>query len=91
MLLRKPKSLNLKLELLMGAFHPSAACQDHNYLFTHPQIQLSAKDLEDEKCDNQHLQRQLHKILKELRKTKETVARLEREVRNGLWCIRHMG
>uniref|UniRef100_A0A3B4DEV6 TSG101 and ALIX binding domain-containing protein n=1 Tax=Pygocentrus nattereri TaxID=42514 RepID=A0A3B4DEV6_PYGNA len=43
------------------------------------QIQLSAKDLEDEKRDNQHLQRQLHKILKELRKAKDRVARLECE------------
>uniref|UniRef100_A0A4W4ES62 TSG101 and ALIX binding domain-containing protein n=1 Tax=Electrophorus electricus TaxID=8005 RepID=A0A4W4ES62_ELEEL len=52
----------------------------HNiYLFVHPQIQVSAKDLEDEKRDNQHLQRQLHKILKELRKSKDKVARLECE------------
>ncbi|XP_066517363.1 centrosomal protein of 55 kDa-like [Hoplias malabaricus] len=43
------------------------------------QIQMSAKDLEDEKRDNQHLQRQLHKILKELRKAKDKVARLESE------------
>ncbi|XP_026880769.2 centrosomal protein of 55 kDa-like [Electrophorus electricus] len=43
------------------------------------QIQVSAKDLEDEKRDNQHLQRQLHKILKELRKSKDKVARLECE------------
>uniref|UniRef100_A0A3B4DEU8 TSG101 and ALIX binding domain-containing protein n=1 Tax=Pygocentrus nattereri TaxID=42514 RepID=A0A3B4DEU8_PYGNA len=67
------------LESLMDVFHPSVLRQGNNYLFTHPQIQLSAKDLEDEKRDNQHLQRQLHKILKELRKAKDRVARLECE------------
>ncbi|XP_072526170.1 centrosomal protein of 55 kDa-like [Salminus brasiliensis] len=48
------------------------------------QIQMSAKDLEDEKRDNHHLQRQLYRVLKELRKAKDQVARLESEVRSGL-------
>uniref|UniRef100_A0A4W4EP80 TSG101 and ALIX binding domain-containing protein n=1 Tax=Electrophorus electricus TaxID=8005 RepID=A0A4W4EP80_ELEEL len=48
------------------------------------QIQVSAKDLEDEKRDNQHLQRQLHKILKELRKSKDKVARLEYKLSGDL-------
>ncbi|MCI4394928.1 hypothetical protein PGIGA_G00174450 [Pangasianodon gigas] len=43
------------------------------------QIQLSARDLEDEKRDNQHLQWQLHRVLKELRKAKDKVAILESE------------
>lgn len=43
------------------------------------QIQVSAKDLEDEKRDCQYLRQQLHKVLKELRKAKDHVARLQSE------------
>ncbi|XP_030628102.1 centrosomal protein of 55 kDa-like [Chanos chanos] len=43
------------------------------------QIQQSAKDLEDEKRDNQHLRRQLHKVLRELRKAKDYIVNLELE------------
>lgn len=45
------------------------------------QIQLYAKNLEDEKHDNQHLQWQLHRVLKELQKATDKVAILESEVR----------
>nr|XP_029540502.1 centrosomal protein of 55 kDa-like isoform X3 [Oncorhynchus nerka] len=41
------------------------------------QIQLSAKDFENEKLDRQSLQHQLHKVLKELRKARDQIARLE--------------
>ncbi|XP_056286288.1 centrosomal protein of 55 kDa [Pseudoliparis swirei] len=41
------------------------------------QIQLSAKDFEDEKLDRQSMQHQLHKVLKELRKARDQIARLE--------------
>uniref|UniRef100_A0A8C3G9C7 Centrosomal protein 55 like n=1 Tax=Cyclopterus lumpus TaxID=8103 RepID=A0A8C3G9C7_CYCLU len=41
------------------------------------QIQLSAKDFEDEKIDRQSMQHQLHKVLKELRKARDQIARLE--------------
>ncbi|CAG5906358.1 unnamed protein product [Menidia menidia] len=41
------------------------------------QIQLSAKDFEDEKIDRQSMQQQLHKVLKELRKARDQIAKLE--------------
>ncbi|KAM6956282.1 centrosomal protein of 55 kDa-like [Aplochiton taeniatus] len=41
------------------------------------QIQVSFKDLEDEKRDCQYLQKQLHKVLRELRKAKDHVAKLD--------------
>ncbi|XP_029934578.1 centrosomal protein of 55 kDa isoform X2 [Myripristis murdjan] len=41
------------------------------------QIQLSAKDFENEKIDRQSMQHQLHKVLKELRKARDQIARLE--------------
>ncbi|KAF5899512.1 centrosomal protein of 55 kDa, partial [Clarias magur] len=41
------------------------------------QIQLSARDFENEKLDRQSLQHQLHKVLKELRKARDQIARLE--------------
>ncbi|XP_055751755.1 centrosomal protein of 55 kDa-like isoform X2 [Salvelinus fontinalis] len=41
------------------------------------QIQLSAKDFENEKLDRQSLQHQLHKVLKELRKARDQITRLE--------------
>ncbi|XP_035002433.2 centrosomal protein of 55 kDa isoform X1 [Hippoglossus stenolepis] len=41
------------------------------------QIQFSAKDFEDEKIDRQSMQHQLHKVLKELRKARDQIAKLE--------------
>ncbi|XP_061564544.1 centrosomal protein of 55 kDa [Cololabis saira] len=41
------------------------------------QIQLSAKDSEDERIDRQSMQHQLHKVLKELRKARDQIAKLE--------------
>uniref|UniRef100_A0A1A8BN96 Centrosomal protein 55 like n=1 Tax=Nothobranchius kadleci TaxID=1051664 RepID=A0A1A8BN96_NOTKA len=41
------------------------------------QIQLSAKDFENEKSNRQSMQQQLHKVLKELRKAREQIAQLE--------------
>ncbi|XP_039992228.1 centrosomal protein of 55 kDa isoform X2 [Xiphias gladius] len=41
------------------------------------QIQLSAKDSETEKIDRQSMQHQLHKVLKELRKARDQIAKLE--------------
>ncbi|XP_010893933.1 centrosomal protein of 55 kDa [Esox lucius] len=41
------------------------------------QIQLSAKDFENEKLDRQSLQHQLHKVLKELRKAQDQITKLE--------------
>ncbi|KAK9530373.1 hypothetical protein VZT92_011878 [Zoarces viviparus] len=41
------------------------------------QIQLSAKDSEDEKIDRQSMQQQLHKVLKELRKARDQITKLE--------------
>lgn len=38
---------------------------------------MSAKDFENEKLDRQSLQYQLHKVLKELRKAREQIAKLE--------------
>ncbi|KAM4607457.1 centrosomal protein of 55 kDa-like [Polymixia lowei] len=47
------------------------------------QIQVSSKDLEDEKRDCLHLQKQLHRVLKELHKTRDPVTkRSEREPRD---------
>lgn len=44
------------------------------------QIQLSAKESENEKVDRQTLQHQLHKVLKELRKARDQITRLESSV-----------
>lgn len=44
------------------------------------QIQLSSRDFENEKLDRQSLQHQLHKVLKELRKAREQITRLESAV-----------
>ncbi|XP_033885687.1 centrosomal protein of 55 kDa [Acipenser ruthenus] len=41
------------------------------------QIHMSTKDFESEKLDRQSLQQQLHKVLKELRKAREQITRLE--------------
>ncbi|KPP74755.1 centrosomal protein of 55 kDa-like [Scleropages formosus] len=41
------------------------------------QIQMSARDFENEKLDRQTLQQQLHKVLKELRKARDQITRLE--------------
>ncbi|KAM3592476.1 uncharacterized protein V6R79_019584 [Siganus canaliculatus] len=41
------------------------------------QIQLSAKDFENEKIDRQNMQHQLHKVLKELRKARDQITKLE--------------
>ncbi|XP_053485798.1 centrosomal protein of 55 kDa-like [Ictalurus furcatus] len=41
------------------------------------QIQLSARDFENEKQDRQSLQHLLHKVLKELRKARDQITRLE--------------
>nr|XP_057917694.1 centrosomal protein of 55 kDa isoform X2 [Doryrhamphus excisus] len=41
------------------------------------QIQLSVKDFENEKLDRQSVQHQLHKVLKELRKARDQIAKLE--------------
>ncbi|XP_051925382.1 centrosomal protein of 55 kDa [Hippocampus zosterae] len=41
------------------------------------QIQLSVQDFENEKLDRQSVQHQLHKVLKELRKARDQIAKLE--------------
>ncbi|XP_063749140.1 centrosomal protein of 55 kDa isoform X2 [Eleginops maclovinus] len=41
------------------------------------QIKLSAKDFENEKLDRQSMQHQLHKVLKELRKARDQITKLE--------------
>ncbi|XP_071317927.1 centrosomal protein of 55 kDa [Trachinotus anak] len=41
------------------------------------QIQFSTKDFENEKIDRQSMQHQLHKVLKELRKARDQIAKLE--------------
>ncbi|XP_029978259.1 centrosomal protein of 55 kDa isoform X1 [Sphaeramia orbicularis] len=41
------------------------------------QIQLSAKDFENERIDRQGMQHQLHKVLKELRKARDQITKLE--------------
>ncbi|XP_009700533.1 PREDICTED: centrosomal protein of 55 kDa [Cariama cristata] len=41
------------------------------------QIQICTTDFENEKLDRQNLQHQLHKVLKELRKAREQITRLE--------------
>ncbi|KAK3529409.1 hypothetical protein QTP70_031125 [Hemibagrus guttatus] len=41
------------------------------------QIQMSARDFENERLDRQSLQHQLHKVLKELRKARDQITRLE--------------
>lgn len=49
--------------------------------FGHPQIKLSAKDLEDKEHDNQRIQSQLKRALKELRRALKKVETFDSEVR----------
>lgn len=51
-----------------------------SYISPLPKIQLSAKDFENEKIDRQSMQHQLHKVLKELRKARDQIAKLESAV-----------
>lgn len=51
-----------------------------SYISPPPKIQLSAKDFENEKIDRQSMQHQLHKVLKELRKARDQIAKLESAV-----------
>ena len=48
--------------------------------FVPSKIQLSAKEFEDEKTDRQSMQHQLQKMLKELRKARDQITRLESAV-----------
>ena len=43
-------------------------------------IKLSAKDSENERIDRQSMQHQLHKVLKELRKARDQITKLESSV-----------
>lgn len=45
-----------------------------------PKIQLSVKEFENEKIDRQSMQHQLQKVLKELRKARDQIAKLESAV-----------
>lgn len=60
-----------------------------SYISAPPQIQLSAKDFENEKIDRQSMQHQLHKVLKELRKARDQIAKLESAV-SVAECHNHM-
>lgn len=51
-----------------------------------PKIQLSAKDFENEKIDRQSMQHQLHKVLKELRKARDQISKLESAVSVSADC-----
>lgn len=44
------------------------------------QILLSAKDFENERIDRQNMQHQLQKVLKELRKARDQISKLESAV-----------
>lgn len=46
-------------------------------VFSASKIQLSVKDFENEKLDRHSVQHQLHKVLKELRKARDQIAKLE--------------
>ncbi|KAJ8406814.1 hypothetical protein AAFF_G00297300 [Aldrovandia affinis] len=50
---------------------------DNRVAVLEQQIQMSVKDFESEKLDRQSLQYQLNKVLKELRKAREQIAKLE--------------
>lgn len=45
-----------------------------------PKIQLSATDFKNEKIDRLNIQHQLHKVLKELRKARDQISKLESAV-----------
>ncbi|XP_051969135.1 centrosomal protein of 55 kDa-like [Xyrauchen texanus] len=52
--------------------------EEHNRItLLEQQIHLSARESENEKLDRQTLQQQLHKVLKELRKARDQITRLE--------------
>ncbi|XP_067092710.1 centrosomal protein of 55 kDa [Osmerus mordax] len=76
--MRRSSELLLQVNLLQKSL--LSQHEDQNKISVlEQQIQVFAKDLEDEKKDCQYLQKQLHKVLKELRKAKDHAAQLESE------------
>ncbi len=71
-----------KVHLLSTALSTESSwlCSSHIPFSFLPKIQLSAKDFENEKIDRQSMQHQLHKVLKELRKARDQIAKLESAV-----------
>uniref|UniRef100_A0A8C8VJ07 Centrosomal protein 55 n=1 Tax=Pelusios castaneus TaxID=367368 RepID=A0A8C8VJ07_9SAUR len=73
---KKSKDLSSQVQLL----HKSLLKQQEEHTriaLLEQQIQMCTTDFENEKLDRQNLQHQLNKVLKELRKAREQITRLE--------------
>ncbi|KAL4640058.1 centrosomal protein of 55 kDa [Arapaima gigas] len=77
----RKRSADLLVQVNM--LHKSLFCEEEGkkrIAVLEHQIQLSARDFENERLDRQTLQQQLHKVLKELRKARDQITRLESTV-----------
>nr|XP_015201717.1 PREDICTED: centrosomal protein of 55 kDa [Lepisosteus oculatus]XP_015201718.1 PREDICTED: centrosomal protein of 55 kDa [Lepisosteus oculatus]XP_015201719.1 PREDICTED: centrosomal protein of 55 kDa [Lepisosteus oculatus]XP_015201720.1 PREDICTED: centrosomal protein of 55 kDa [Lepisosteus oculatus] len=73
---KRSSELSAQVNLLQKSLLKQQEEQKRIAVLEH-QIQMSAKDFENEKLDRQSLQQQLHKVLKELRKARDQITRLE--------------
>ncbi|XP_051530947.1 centrosomal protein of 55 kDa-like [Myxocyprinus asiaticus] len=72
---KRVAELMLQVNLLQKSLNQQ---EEHNRIaLLEQQIHLSARESENEKLDRQTLQQQLHKVLKELRKARDQITRLE--------------
>ncbi|XP_069011672.1 centrosomal protein of 55 kDa [Embiotoca jacksoni] len=74
----RKRSADLLLQVnMLQKSHLSQNEEQRRIAALEQQVQLSAKDFENEKVDRQSMQHQLHKVLKELRKARDQIAKLE--------------
>ncbi|MBN3312297.1 CEP55 protein, partial [Atractosteus spatula] len=73
---KRSSELSAQVNLLQKSLLKQQEEQKRIAVLEH-QIQMSAKDFENEKLDRQSLQQQLNKVLKELRKARDQITRLE--------------
>ncbi|NXT32789.1 CEP55 protein, partial [Pelecanoides urinatrix] len=73
---RKSEDLLCQVQLLRKSLHKQQ--EEHTGIaLLEQQIQICTTDFENEKLDHQNLQHQLNKVLKELRKARQQITRLE--------------
>ncbi|NXH68485.1 CEP55 protein, partial [Hydrobates tethys] len=73
---KKSEDLLCQVQLLRKSLHKQQ--EEHTRIaLLEQQIQICTTDFENEKLDHQNLQHQLNKVLKELRKARQQITRLE--------------
>ncbi|XP_072523254.1 centrosomal protein of 55 kDa [Salminus brasiliensis] len=73
---KRAADLQLQVNLLQNSLLKHHE-EQQRIMVLEQQLQMSAKDFENEKLDQQSLQHQLRKVLKELRKARDQITRLE--------------